>query len=100
MQLGRNENELASRLHRRERTKGGTRMHKATLLTLLIGCVILARAPHVIAHGFSPSVAQVVALDECDPDTFNLPIDQGGLGSGGGALSDTVSLEAFGYEPS
>ncbi len=46
-------------------------MHKATALTLLAGCVILAGATHAIAQRCSPNVAQVVALDECDPDTFN-----------------------------
>ena len=46
-------------------------MHKVTALTLLAGCVILAGATHAIADGCSPKVAQVVALDECDPDSFN-----------------------------
>jgi len=75
-------------------------MYKATLLTLLIGCAILARATHVLAHGCSPSVAQVVALDECDPDSFNLPIDKGGLGDGGTGFCHNVALKAFGYATS
>ncbi len=48
-------------------------MHKVATLTLLAGCVILAGATHAIAEERSPSVAQVVALDECDPATFNAP---------------------------
>ena len=75
-------------------------MHKAALLTLLVACAMLAGARHVTAHGCSPSVAQVVALDECDPDTFNLPIDQGGLGSAGGGFCHNVSLKAFGFATS
>ena len=75
-------------------------MHKATLLTLLAAGALLAGATHVIAHGCSPSVASVVALDECDPDSFNLPIDQGGLGSAGGGFCHNVSLKAFGFATS
>jgi plastocyanin len=75
-------------------------MHRATLLTLLIGCALLAGATRVIAHGCSPSVAQVVALDECDPDTFNLPIDKGGLRDGGTGFCHNVALKAFGYATS
>jgi hypothetical protein len=53
-------------------------MFKVTALILLACGALLGGATHAIAHGCSPSVAQVVALDECDPDTFNLPIDKGG----------------------
>jgi hypothetical protein len=55
-----------------------------TKFGLLVGCLILAGATYVVAQGNptslaqpavvqgnSPSVAQVVALDECDPKTFN-----------------------------
>jgi plastocyanin len=75
-------------------------MHKVTALTLVVGCATLAGATHVIAHGCSPDVAQVVALDECDPDTFNAPKDPnggGGLGEGGTGFCHEVALSAFGY---
>jgi hypothetical protein len=48
-----------------------------TKFGLLIGCLILAGATYAVAQGNppsqgnSPQVAQVVALDECDPVTFN-----------------------------
>jgi plastocyanin len=38
---------------------------------LLAGCLIFAGATHVLAQGNPQRVAQVVALDECDPTTFN-----------------------------
>jgi plastocyanin len=56
-------------------------MRKVAILTLLAGCVVLAGAPRVRAGGppdhfpnfleNSPALAQVVALDECDPVTFD-----------------------------
>jgi hypothetical protein len=49
-------------------------MRKIATLTLLAGCVILAGATHAIADGSSPSLAQVVVLDECDPVTFNAAV--------------------------
>lgn len=52
-------------------------MKKIATLTLLAGCVILAGTTHAIAQGSSPSLAQVVALDECDPATFNDPMAAG-----------------------
>jgi plastocyanin len=39
--------------------------------------VISAGATHAIADGSSPGLAQVVALDECDPATFNDPMAAG-----------------------
>jgi plastocyanin len=38
---------------------------------LLAGCLLFAGATHALAQENPPSVAQVVALDECDPVTFN-----------------------------
>lgn len=48
-------------------------MRKVATLVLLAGWVILAGAPRVRAqgNGNSPGIAQVVALDECDPTTFD-----------------------------
>ena len=63
-------------------------MHKVAALTLLAGSVILTGATHAIAdedgrHGGeadSPRVAQIVALDECDPQTFNPALGEEGTG--------------------
>ena len=46
-------------------------MKKAAIMILLAGGVIFAGAPGARAQGNSPGLAQVVALDECDPTTFN-----------------------------
>ena len=43
---------------------------KVATLTLLGGCMILAGAT-TRSRRERPSIAQVVALDECDPVTFN-----------------------------
>jgi plastocyanin len=67
-------------------------MCKLTALTVLAGCGILAGATHAIAQGCSPNVAQVVALDECDPDTFNAKVKKGGLGAGGTGFCHNVAL--------
>jgi len=40
-------------------------------LSLLAGCFLLAGATQALAQSNSPTPAQVVALDECDPPTFN-----------------------------
>jgi plastocyanin len=64
-------------------------MHKVAVLTLLAGCVILAGATYAIAEDSghhdddgarSAGVAQVVALDECDPTTFNPVLGEEGTG--------------------
>jgi hypothetical protein len=41
---------------------------------LLAGCLMFAGATHAVAQEKSPSLAQVVALDECDPVTFNAAV--------------------------
>jgi len=43
---------------------------KVAILILLAGWAILAGVTHASAQGNSPGLAQVVALDECDPTTF------------------------------
>jgi hypothetical protein len=48
-------------------------MRKVATLSLVAGCAILAGASYASAQAISPSPAQVVALDECDPATFNDP---------------------------
>jgi plastocyanin len=60
------------------------------VLMLVAGCVIFAAA-HARAqgNGNSPNVVQVVALDECDPTTFNA--------AAGPDFCKNVALAAFGY---
>ena len=70
---------------------------KLTALTLMAGCALLAGTSHAASRVCAPPVAQVVALDECDPDTFNAPTRKGGLGSGGTGFCHEVALSAFGF---
>jgi len=65
-------------------------MRKPMVLMLIVGIVIFAAA-HARAqgNGNSPNVAQVVALDECDPTTFNA--------AAGPSFCHNVSLAAFGF---
>jgi len=42
-----------------------------TKFALLAGCLMLAGATHTLAQEAPQTPAQVVALDECDPATFN-----------------------------
>src|ERR1700686_5307924 len=39
--------------------------------TLLVAALTLGFVPAAVAQAKMPSVAQIVALDECDPTTFN-----------------------------
>jgi plastocyanin len=56
-------------------------MHRVTVPTLLAGCVIFAGATHAMAQDAPPPRrAQVVALDECDPQTFNPVLGEEGTG--------------------
>jgi plastocyanin len=53
-----------------------TTMNTVTKFALPLGCLIFAGATLALAQGYSrqahpPGLAQVVALDECDPATFN-----------------------------
>lgn len=67
---------------------------KAATPALLAGLsIFLTRTPagaQLIAP--SPRLAEVVALDECDPTTFN-----GTLGESGGGFCHNVSLSVLGY---
>ena len=69
-------------------------MRRLATLILLAGGAFFNAAPCAIAqgNGNSPGVAQVVALDECDPTTFNAV-----LGESGGGFCHNVSLALFGY---
>ena len=54
---------------------------------LLVGCLMFTGATHALAQGNPPSLAQVVALDECDPATFNAAL--------GADFCKNVALGAF-----
>jgi plastocyanin len=58
-----------------------------TKLILLAGGFLLIGATQAVAQGTSPTPAQVVALDECDPATFNAAL--------GTAFCHNVTLGAF-----
>ena len=69
-------------------------MGNAAKLMLIAGGLILTGATHAIAQGDgnSQTRAQVVALDECDPTTFNAALSESG-----GGFCHNVSLAALGY---
>ena len=48
-------------------------MKRTAILSLLAGCAMVAGATHASAQGTgnSPGIVQVVALDECDPSSFD-----------------------------
>jgi hypothetical protein len=66
-----------------------TTMNTVAKLGLLVGCLMFAGATLVPAQENSPSLAQVVALDECDPVTFNAVL--------GPDFCKNVALAALGY---
>jgi plastocyanin len=78
-------------------------MHKVKGWMILATSVVLAGATFAIAEGtrhddddhesvVRAPIAQVVALDECDPATFNAA-----LGENGGGFCHNVALAALGY---
>jgi plastocyanin len=48
-----------------------TTVNTVAKFSLLVGCLMIAGATLTLAQENPPSLAQVVALDECDPVTFN-----------------------------
>ena len=54
-------------------------MKKVVMLTALAGWAVVAGATRVLAQPGAPGLAQVVALDECDPDSFNMVLGREGL---------------------
>ena len=52
-------------------------MSKVTTLILLAGCLMFGGITQAAGPVITPSPAQVVALDECDPATFNDPAAAG-----------------------
>src|ERR1700687_4516013 len=60
-----------------------------SLATFFVAAVTLGCVPAAVAQAKTPSVAQVVALDECDPVTFNAVL--------GPDFCKNVALAALGY---
>src|SRR5215470_20460259 len=63
----------------------------STTVVLAIAAT-LAFTTHARAQGDSQPLAQVIALDECDPASFNAVLSESG-----GGFCHNVSLAAFGY---
>jgi len=59
------------------------------LAAFLVAAAIFGFAPAAVAQAKTPSVSQVVALDECDPVTFNAAL--------GPDFCKNVALAAIGY---
>jgi plastocyanin len=70
-------------------------------LGLLAATFVFAGAPHLLAQGeqshANAPVAQIVALDECEPSSFNMEIKDGGLGPD---ACKNVGLAALGFTTS
>src|ERR1700704_3702663 len=62
-------------------------IHPLAKFGLLAGCLMFAGTTSVVAQENSPTLAQVVALDECDPTTFNAAL--------GADFCKNVALGAF-----
>ncbi len=66
--------------------EGLCRLKRSVLpkIAVLAGCFAVAGVPQLLAQGAvshdRSAVAQIVALDECEPNSFNQDIDKGGLG--------------------
>ena len=58
---------------------------------LLAGWLMFAGATFAFAQENSPSLAQVVALDECDPATFNAALGQNNLKPVGATVRTLVA---------
>ncbi len=67
-------------------------MRATSKTTALAMVAALAFATHAIAQPNSQPLAQVIALDECDPESFNAVLSESG-----GGFCHNVSLAAFGY---
>lgn len=70
-------------------------MRKTGRVVLMAGLAIAptpSLATHAMAQGGSQPIAQVIALDECDPESFNAVLSESG-----GGFCHNVSLAAFGY---
>jgi plastocyanin len=67
-------------------------MRTTSTVVVLATAAALAFATHAMAQPNSQPLAQVIALDECDPTTFNAALSESG-----GGFCHNVSLAAFGY---
>jgi plastocyanin len=65
----------------------GRTMNIIAKFGLLVGCLMFTGATYVLAEENPPNLAQVVALDECDPATFNAAL--------GADFCKNVALGAF-----
>jgi plastocyanin len=66
----------ASQFNQEDVMKRTTRMEASTMTIaakfgLLVGCLMFVGATCAVAQANPPRLAQIVALDECDPVTFN-----------------------------
>jgi plastocyanin len=66
-----------------------TTMNTVAKFGLLAGCLMFVGATLALAQEDTPRVAQVVALDECDPVTFNAAL--------GPDFCKNIALAALGY---
>src|SRR5262245_38324125 len=55
-------------------------MRKIRAPALLAACLVSMAATRAIAQPRPPEVAQIVALDECDPQSFNAALGEEGTG--------------------
>jgi plastocyanin len=69
--------------------KGDVKMKTIAKVGLLAFMLMLIGTTYTVAQEKSPSVAQVVALDECDPDSFNAAL--------GPDFCRNVALGALGF---
>jgi plastocyanin len=72
-----------------EQNRRRSTMKKSTLKVGFVVCCLVLAGTAAIHEVDAPSVAQVVALDECDPATFNAAI--------GADFCKNVSLAVLGY---
>ncbi len=83
---------IEGRLHSGSGCHGrNQQMRTISTAILLAIAATLAFATHAMAQG-NGGLAQVVVLDECDPDTFNAA-----LGRGRAGFCHNVALAAFGF---
>jgi plastocyanin len=66
-------------------------MKTTTVSSFLACCLIFAGVSSAVAQPGSSGIAQVVALDECDPTTFNAKT------AGGADFCKNVALATFGF---
>jgi plastocyanin len=84
---------IGGRSHSGSGCRGRNHQMRTIWTTTVLGLTaLLAFATHAIAQPNSQPIAQVIALDECDPETFNEVLSESG-----GGFCHNVSLAALGY---